>query len=144
MAVIVRDARREDAPGVAALLDELGYPSTTADAAEHIRRLTADPATRLKLADDGELVLGLIATHIVPRLDRDRITCRILDIVVAREHRREGIGTILLTAAEQHAAQSGSVRLDLSSGDWREDAHAFYIAHGFEVRSRGFTKRLPL
>jgi GNAT superfamily N-acetyltransferase len=87
-------------------------------------------------------VVGLVATHIVPRLDDDACTCRITDIVVSAAHRRSGIGSALVAAAEAEARKAGAPRLDLSSGEWRADAHAFYASHGFETRARAFTKRL--
>jgi GNAT superfamily N-acetyltransferase len=138
----VRDAIPDDAPGIAALLGELGYPATAVEADEHIRRFAADAASRLQVAElDGDVV-GLVATHIVPRLDRDRVTCRITDIVVSSTHRRCGVGSALLAAAEHEARVHGARRLDLSWGDHRADAHAFYTRMGFETRSRGFTWRL--
>jgi GNAT superfamily N-acetyltransferase len=47
-----------------------------------------------------------------------------------------------MSAAEAHARAHGSHRLDLSSGDWRADAHAFYERLGFERRAQAFIKRL--
>jgi ribosomal protein S18 acetylase RimI-like enzyme len=99
--------------------------------------------SRLQVAEKSEEgIVGLVATQIVPRLDRDALTCRITDIVVSAAHRRSGIGSTLMTAAEEEAREAGAPRLDLSSGEWRSDAHAFYARHGFETRARAFTKRL--
>jgi len=140
--VNVRDARPDDAQEVALLLRELGYPSASDAAARHIRRFVGDPASRLLVAEGTDGLLGLVATHIVPRLDDDEITCRITDLVVRASHRRSGIGTRLLEAAANHARAAGAPRLDLSSGEWRAEARAFYLAHGFQPRSRGFTKKL--
>jgi hypothetical protein len=47
-----------------------------------------------------------------------------------------------MAAAEAEARRTGAPRLDLSSGEWRADAAAFYARLGFETRSRGFTRRL--
>jgi GNAT superfamily N-acetyltransferase len=141
--ITVRDARPGDAEPIAGLLAELGYPASAHAALAHIVRFADDQASRLHVADlstDG--VVGLVATHIVPRLDDDAFTCRITDIVVAATHRRTGVGSALLAAAEHEARRAGAPRLDLSSGEWRADAHAFYTGHGFESRARSFTKRL--
>ena len=138
----IRDARPEDAAEVAVLLGELGYPGTPELTARNIQRFLDGPGFRLQVAHGADGVVGLVATHVVPRLDNDQITCRITDIVVASAHRRSGVGTILLQGAVKHAREVGAPRLDLSSGEWRADAHAFYLAHGFETRSRGFTKHL--
>lgn len=145
MDIVVRDASGGDARAVARLLVEMGYPTTREAAAAHIERFARDHASRLQVADlrGAEQVVGLVATHIVPRLDDDAFTCRVTDIVVALAQRRTGIGSALLAAAELDARRAGAPRLDLSSGDWRPDAHAFYIRHGFETRARSFTERLP-
>jgi GNAT superfamily N-acetyltransferase len=144
MDVIVRDATASDAGAVARLLADMGYPTSAEAAAAHIARFAGDHASRLQVADLGaEGVVGLVATHIVPRLDDDGFTCRITDIVVSAAYRRSGTGTALMEAAEQEARRAGAPRLDLSSGEWRADAHAFYTRHGFETRARAFTKRLP-
>jgi ribosomal protein S18 acetylase RimI-like enzyme len=142
MRLMVREARIEDADGVSVLLGELDYPSTDEAARRHIQRFIDDPASRLMIAEGTDSIIGLIATHIVPRLDSDKRTCRITDIVVLASHRRQGVATRLLEAACDHAIAAGAPRLDLSSGEWRGEAHGFYLAHGFESRSRGFTKRL--
>lgn len=142
MRLIVREARLEDADCVSTLLRELGYPSASEAIEGHIERFLEDPASRLAVAESVDGLVGLVATHIVPRLDEDELTCRITDIVVMPSQRRRGVATDLLEAAVRHANAAGAPRLDLSSGDWRKDAHGFYHANGFESRSRGFTRRL--
>ncbi len=138
-----RPAGEHDAPEVADLLRELGYPCEPATAAAHINRFNRVAGSRLVVAViEPEQVVGLVATHIVPRLDDDAFTCRITDIVVAGSHRRLGIGSLLVASAASHALEADAPRLDLSSGDRRSDAHAFYLRHGFEVRAKAFTKRL--
>ena len=94
------------------------------------------------VAETGGEVAGLIATHLVPRIEEDAPSCRVIGIVVAARHRRSGVATALLAAAEAEARAHGSRRLDLSSGDWRADAHAFYERAGFERRAQAFMKRL--
>jgi N-acetylglutamate synthase-like GNAT family acetyltransferase len=138
----LRDAADGDAPAIAALLSEMGYPVSAADAADLLAAFTADTRSRVQVAErDGEVV-GLVATHVVPRLDSDRRSCRVVDLVVAERCRRSGIGAALLDAAEQEARRQHCARLDLSSGDWRPDAHAFYTRMGFESIARAFVKRL--
>jgi GNAT superfamily N-acetyltransferase len=94
------------------------------------------------VAEVGGEVAGLIATHVVPRIEEDAPSCRVIGIVVAERHRREGVASALMTAAEAQARAHGSHRLDLSSGDRRADAHAFYERVGCERRAQAFIKRL--
>jgi GNAT superfamily N-acetyltransferase len=103
--------------------------------------LETDPDSAWVAEVDGE-VAGLVATHLVRRLDDDAPSCRIADIVVAAGSRREGVGTALVEAAEAEARRHGASRLELSSGEWRGDARAFYLRLGFESPSRTFVKRL--
>ncbi len=142
MELTIRDATQADAARVAALLADIDYPASPEAAAAHIARFADDPASRLQVADSADGVVGLVATHIVPRLDRDRLSCRITDIVVSASHRRRGIASALVEAATDEARRAGAQRLDLSSGEWRADAYAFYTRMGFTTQSRGFTKRL--
>jgi GNAT superfamily N-acetyltransferase len=138
----VRDATEEDAHGISALLGDMGYPTTPGTSAALVRRFLEHPGSRLQIADGPDGLLGLIATQTVPRLDADVLSCRITDLVVSSRHRRLGIGVALLAAAEREARRAGAPRLDLSSGDWRDDASSFYAAMGFETRASAFTKRL--
>ena len=123
---------------VAALLDELGYPAPAPAVAARLTRFAADPLSRAIVAEAGGEVAGLIAT----RIEDDAPSCRVIAIVVAARHRRGGVASALLAAAETEARAHGSRRLDLSSGDWRADAHAFYERCGFERRAHAFIKRL--
>jgi GNAT superfamily N-acetyltransferase len=140
---LIREARVADAAGLAALLTELGYPASPQESVELLDQVADDPRTQVHIAESEGQVVGLIATHLVPRLDHDRLSCRVIDIVVAREHRRSGIGTLLMATAEDHARRSGARRIDLSSGDWRPESHAFYTRLDFTSEARSFTKRLP-
>lgn len=140
----VRDAKRDDAPAVACLLGELGYPADEDEARAHIRRFSGDPSTRLQVAVDGsdDRPVGLVATHLVPRLDRDLRTCRVTELVVDPSWRRAGVGRALIEAAKAEARRHGAVRLDLTSGNWREEAHEFYPDAGFERVGVGYLLRL--
>jgi GNAT superfamily N-acetyltransferase len=138
----LRDATPGDAEAIAALLSELGYPVSATTAAELLAAFADDPRSRVQIAAIAGEVVGLVATHVVPRLDADARSCRIVDLVVAERHRRRGVGAALLDAAETEAHHHDCGRLDLTSGDWRGDAHAFYTRMGFESRARAFVKRL--
>jgi GNAT superfamily N-acetyltransferase len=110
--------------------------------AARLARFAADRLSRVMVAEVAGEVAGLIATHLVPRLEDDAPSCRVIAIVVAQRHRRAGVASALVSAAEAQARAHGSRRLDLSSGDHRADAHAFYERAGFERRAQAFIKRL--
>jgi len=139
----MRDAVDSDAAAVAHLVGELGYEISIEQALAGVRRFSDDPASRLLVAEHNQEAVGLIGTHVVPRLDGDGLSCRITDLVVLARVRRRGVAAALVAAADAEARRLGAPRLDLSSRDSRTDAHAFYTALGFQTRSRTFTRRLP-
>jgi GNAT superfamily N-acetyltransferase len=140
--VRVRPYDPADAEAVAGLLGELGYATSPPLAAAFARRFGEDENASLLVATvDGDVV-GLVATCLVPRLHNDGLSCRITDLVVTASRRRQGAGRALMAAAEATARAAGARRLDLSTGDWRSDAHAFYARLGFHDNARALTRRL--
>ena len=132
-----------DAAGVAALLSELGYPTTTAQAAARLELLAAEPATKVLVAEmaSGELA-GLAGVRAENLLEHDRPAARLIALVVAERFRRQGVASGLVEAAEAGARALGCTRIVLTSADRREDAHAFYLAAGYEQTGRRFAKEL--
>jgi GNAT superfamily N-acetyltransferase len=63
-------------------------------------------------------------------------------MVVKNKYRRLGIGRELLIALETSARQRGCVRIELTSGIHREDAHTFYEAQGYSEKRKRFVKVL--
>jgi GNAT superfamily N-acetyltransferase len=140
----VRAAVAADAAGVAALLTELGYPTTPAQAVVRLERLAAEPATRVLVAEAepaGELA-GLAGVRAENLLEQDERAARLIALVVAERFRRRGIANALVEAAEAEARALGCSRIVLTSADRREDAHAFYLAAGYEQNGRRFAKKL--
>lgn len=95
--VTIRDARPDDAGALVQLLELLGYPANPAHVLE---RLDRDAASRVFVAEDGDDVIGLVATHVTPLLERDRPVCRITAIVVRDDVRKRGVGAALVTRVE--------------------------------------------
>ncbi len=63
-------------------------------------------------------------------------------VVVAHDYRHLGIGRQLVAESEAWARRHGAERVSLTSGQRREDAHAFYIAAGYEHTGIRLTKKL--
>ncbi|GAA1662979.1 hypothetical protein GCM10009830_05390 [Glycomyces endophyticus] len=131
----VRPARAADAAAVAALLSGLGYPQDAAAAAARIGAWAADPLSEAFAAvADGE-VAGVIAVHAAPYFERAGSWGRIVALVVADSARGRGVGGALVAAAEAFAVERGCVRMEVTSADRREDAHAFYASRGYTVQT---------
>jgi hypothetical protein len=72
--VEVRSYEPSDAPAVARLLDEMGYPASPDDAAEYAAVFGAHPGATLLVAVEEGAVVGFAASVLVPRLDADRLS----------------------------------------------------------------------
>jgi GNAT superfamily N-acetyltransferase len=68
---------------------------------------------------------------------------RISALVVDENIRRRGIGTTLVKAADDFFVGRGCNRVELTSNNRRLEAHRFYLAKGYEIRSKHFVKRYP-
>jgi GNAT superfamily N-acetyltransferase len=66
--------------------------------------------------------------------------CEIESVHVRSDLRSRGIGAQMLLAAEELARDRGCYRIQLTSRNVREDAHRFYLAHGYGQTSQGFKK----
>ena len=136
----VREARPGDAEPIAGLLAELGYKVTAADVR---RRLTAmRKASEPALVAERGGVIGALSWHVTPVLHRPRPVGRITMMVVAEEARGEGVGTLLVEAAEQRLRERGCGMVEVTSNISRLRAHAFYRDLGYERTSYRFAKAL--
>lgn len=138
----LREANPGDAPALARLLGDLGYPN---EAAELPARLVGiqghGDSVLVAEQEDGEVV-GLVGLHLVHVLHYARPLGYITSLVTDPRVRRQGIGRLLLEGAEAWARSKGCYRLSLTSAEHRTDAHAFYPASGFPMTGRRFAKEL--
>jgi ribosomal protein S18 acetylase RimI-like enzyme len=138
----IRAADVGDAPAVAGLLGELGYPTTPEQAAVRLRAaLSDDRDAVLVCALDGRVV-GLIASQIFTLLYRPRPQCRITALVVNGATRRRGVARALVEAVEARATQAGCFRIELTTRPGRPEALSFYAALGYAERPARLVKQL--
>ena len=130
---------------MAALLGELGYPTTAADAAGRLAR-EGPGGERVLVAEaaDGHVV-GLAALTIGWQLPHARPLARVTALVVAPAARGGGVGRALLARAEALAVEAGCEGLELTSAlrPERAAAHRLYESLGYERTSARFWRPLP-
>jgi GNAT superfamily N-acetyltransferase len=140
--VTIRLASLRDAEAIAPLLGQLGYPTTAAELAERIERLSDRPDGEVLVAElDGEVV-GLAAYQLIDVIERPDPQCRITALVVDDRHRRRGVAYALLHTIEETARDFTCFRLEVTTRSDRADALAFYRAAGFDERPRRLVKPL--
>jgi GNAT superfamily N-acetyltransferase len=86
---------------------------------------------RLILALEGERLIGYAHLRVARDLVNEE-TAEVVAIIVKPSHRRRGVGRQLVNAAETWAQQSGRARLLMRTDVIRTEAHAFFVALGYE------------
>lgn len=145
MALLLRPVQRHDAPRLAALLDQLGYPTDEAAVHQRLDYWLDDPSSWLIGAEGDGTLVGVAALHAIPMLEATGRFGRLVALVVDDGYRGRGVGGSLVASAEEHARSAGCIRLEISSSRHRTGAHAFYQRLGYEDRcpfSARFIKNL--
>jgi GNAT superfamily N-acetyltransferase len=141
-AVAVRSARLEDADQLARLFGQLGHPQTGDALHGQLEKVLADPRADVLVADDGGALVGAATYFFVPVAHDSRPWCRITTLVVDEAHRGQGIGRMLMAAAETAARDAACSRIEATSALHRAGAHRFYERLGYGRTSAHFLKRL--
>ena len=136
----VRDATASDAPALAPLLGELGYPADADALASRMRRMLDRNDQRVLVAERNGATLGLLALHVFPVLAYDRDLAMIMALVVTNSARGLGVGRALIDRAEEVGKSLGASRLMVTTHVRRADAHAFYERLGFEFTGRRYVR----
>jgi len=140
----IRRARTSDAPSLAKLAGELGYPTTTSEMRVRLQQLRPAADDAVFVAEDGEReVIGWL--HVaVSRLLEVPLRAEVEGLVVAEGHRSAGAGSQLLEAAEEWARKKKCMNMSVRSNVVRERAHGFYERHGYEHYKTQKAFRKPL
>ena len=140
----VRAAAPHDCARIAVLLSELGYPATEEFVRDRLNAIAPRPDGELFVAELDAEVVGLVCLQVIPLFHLPEPLGRITALVISSKLKRHGIGRRLVAEAERLAWEHGCGRIEITSGDQRGDAHAFYEAVGYEQVSRRFIKSRPL
>jgi GNAT superfamily N-acetyltransferase len=142
--VRIRPMTAADAPQVADLTTQLGYPTAEGDAIQRLADIESRPDDHAAIvADDRGRAVAWVHVELVPSL-ASGLTANIGGLVVDEAHRSSGVGAELLAAAEEWARSRGVSRMVVRSRVARERAHRFYEREGYALvkTSHIFEKRL--
>ncbi|MEV4618790.1 GNAT family N-acetyltransferase [Asanoa sp. NPDC049573] len=127
----LRPIRRDDVPGLTALLGQLGYPTTDAAVHKRLDYWLDDRASWLIGAADDDGLVGVAALHVAPMLEVTGKLGRLLALVVDERRRGRSVGRSLVTAVEDQARAAGCVKLEVTSSRHRTRTHEFYRQLGY-------------
>lgn len=137
----IRTATAADAPGLAALLAEAGQAIEARDLAERLAALRQGAATAL-VAEQWGPPAGLLVMHWYPTLEAAGSVAQITLLLVGEEHRRQGIGRLLLKSASQFARTAGCTRIEIATAAEAPSLQAFCRATGFAEAGPRFVRSL--
>lgn len=137
----VREAKPGDALQMTRLIHLLDHKVDEKGVRKRISALAKEKLPPLVATLD-EKVVGLCGLHTMMTIHRDKPVGRVTIIVVAEDCRREGIGRMLLEAAEDHLRKRGCGLIEATSNDRLTAAHGFYRHMGYERTSIRFAKTL--
>jgi [ribosomal protein S5]-alanine N-acetyltransferase len=145
--VIFREVQISDAHSLAPLMDQLGYPIDEKILSENIQKYLFLPTQKTWVAESVGQIVGCIAVAITNYFHRNGSFLRVIAMVVNHEHRRAGIGKMLMGIAEKFAREQGCSQIELTSGMHREKlgSHKFYQSLGYSdlnAIKKYFSKKL--
>jgi|ERR1035437_273622 GNAT superfamily N-acetyltransferase len=130
----IRRAVIEDAPALAELSGELGYPAEPNEIERRLAALPTDDDVWVATIDG--VVVGWVHCSVRRTLVIEP-HIEILGNVVGERWRGRGIGRELMAAAVRSATERGVSVVRLRSGSHRDEAHAFYRTVGYmEVKQQ--------
>jgi len=143
-ALKIRRAKTADAAQIAVLTGQLGYPATTAQIRERMRRIQPASQNAIFVGDsEKDGVVGWLHVSKEPLLESE-MRAEVNGLVVAEGQRSLGAGAQLLAAAEEWARRHGCKEMSVRSNVIRERAHKFYERQGYEHYKTQKSFRKPL
>ena len=137
----IRAATAAEAPGLATLLAEAGHVIDARDLVERLAALRQGSATALVAVQWGP-PSGLIVMHWYATLEGASPVAQITMLLVSEEHRRCGIGRLLLKGIAQAARTAGCSQLEIATASDALSLHAFCRATGFAEAGARFVRSL--
>jgi ribosomal protein S18 acetylase RimI-like enzyme len=145
MKINIRQVEFKDAEQLSKLSKQLGYPCPDTGIKENLENLIDDPDHLVLVAESNHSALaGFIHIFITKRLFASSFT-EIGGLVVSDRCRGQGIGSLLLTEAENWSVSKDILIMRIRSNVIRDQARIFYLSNGYKIEKeqRVFSKNLP-
>jgi len=142
--VTIRAARFSDAPRIASLAGQLGYPSTAKQVTARLEGILGQAEHVVFVAERGGGEIAGYVDVFLFRTAASDVRAEIGGLVVDEASRSQNIGRMLMARAEDWAREKGCSECGLRSNVIREGAHRFYESLGYRVNKtqKSFRKKL--
>jgi ribosomal protein S18 acetylase RimI-like enzyme len=138
--IALRAATASDAPRIAELFTEEGYPAGATAVEARLGHFNTDDSTVIVADHDGE-ILGFIALHVVPRFEHDDSFVRIVALVVDSTVRDRGIGRVLMAEAERIGSERSAAFVEITAGHHRPAARHLYDSLGYDANLTAYLRK---
>ncbi|MBI3749879.1 MAG: GNAT family N-acetyltransferase [Chloroflexi bacterium] len=139
-AITFRPAGAADAPAIAALFTDEGYPAGPSDIKGRLARFGA-PTSRVVIAELDGAILGFIAVVALPRFEHDDWILRIMALVVDAGARERGVGRALMAEAERIGREVGATFVEVTAGHHRPEARHLYESLGYDSAVTAYLRK---
>jgi GNAT superfamily N-acetyltransferase len=132
----VREAMVEDAAEIHSLASELAEtvgdsPSEEEAIMARLEELLDEPRARVLVAENEAGIVGGVSFWIKPDLAHGDTVVEVPMLVVAEDHRRTGVGTLLMEEVRNVASDNGASQIELVATRSNVTAREFYRSLGF-------------
>ena len=137
----IRRVTYKDIDPLLNLIYELGYSPKKGVIIKSIAEYNRSAGYDVFVAEDEGKVVGCISLHVMKLFHMEGNSGRITSIVISRENRGKGIGKALVNVADQYFKSMDCVKAEVTSADYRKEAHSFYLSEGFVLDERRFIQK---
>ena len=132
----VREAKVEDAAEICGLARELAETIGDSPSAEEairarLEELLDEPRARVLVAENEVGIVGGVSFWIKPDLAHGDTVVEVPMLVVAEDHRRNGVGRLLMEEVRSIASENGASLIELVTTTANVAAREFYNSLGF-------------
>ncbi|HET7269587.1 MAG TPA: GNAT family N-acetyltransferase [Rubrobacter sp.] len=132
----IREAKAGDAVEIHGLACELAEtvgdtPPTEEAARERLKELLDEPRARVFVVENESGVVGVVSFWIKPDLAHGDVVVEVPMLAVAEDHRRTGVGKLLMEEVRNVAADNGAYLIELVATSSNVAAREFYSSLGF-------------
>ena len=132
----VREATTEDAADIQMLARELAEtvgdaPPVEEAVRKRLEELLETPRSRVLVVENGRGVVGAVSFRIKPDLAHGDTVVEVPMLVVAEDHRRNGVGRLLMEEVRSIASENGASQIELVTTTANVAAREFYHSLGF-------------